>query len=329
METNLVEASLIFSGSSLLVVLAGFYLAKYGDALASLMGWGRLWAGTILLAGATSLPELITSLTAASRDDTGLAVGNIFGSSMVNMLVLALVALGGASFFHRVSPEQRTLVLVAMGLTGLALLLGAFHMDLSVLKVGLPSVLILAAYLAGMRLVYVTRPVEEAREEVDRSRSPTTLRRAWVFFGLSALVVILAAQTLTNSAEDIAESTGLATSFLGVVVVALVTTFPEAATTIAAVRLGSIDLGVGNLYGSCAFNIMVLGLADPFYRRGTLVESLDEAHLAAGLVAVALMGLGLTQIITRSKYRYLPARPIWVAMAMAYAGGGYAVYQLS
>ena len=331
MSVDLTQASLLFAGSTILVVFSGVFLAKYGDALAALMGWGQLWVGTVLIALATSLPELVTTLTAAGRNQPDLASGNILGSNMVAMFTLAMVALifGGARFFRLAAPEQRFLALIAISLTGLAVLLGAFHIGISLLDVGLASVLVLALYLGGMRLVYATRPREPVKAEDDPPSALPSLRRAWVYFGLATIGVVLAAPTLAFSVEQIAESTGLSTSFLGVVAIAVVTTMPEASTTIAAVRFGAIDLAVGNLYGSCTFNILILALADPFYRQGTLVETFGSAHIAAGLVAVLLMSLGLYQILLRGTNSYLPAVPTLVVMGLVYMGGLATVYILA
>jgi len=329
LDSPLLQASILFAGSAALVIFSGIFLAKYGDAIAALMGWGRLWVGTILVAVATSLPELVTNITAVSRDDPGLAAGNIFGANMVNMFALAAVALvfGGAQFFRRVSFEQRYLVLVAMSLTGLAVLMGSVHAGISVFEVGLPAVLILAVYLGGMRLVYVTRPQEE--EDDDSASELPSLRKAWTMFGLASLGVIVAAIALTFSAQSIAEETGVSSSFLGVIAVALVTTMPEATTTIAAVRLGAMDLAVGNLYGSCAFNVLILAVADPFYRKGVLVESFEDVHRAAGLFAIALMGLGLVQILLRGEQRLVPIKPTLILMCVVYVVGVLVVFRLS
>ena len=331
MSVDLTQALLLFAGSAVVVIFSGVFLSRYGDALAELlMGWGRLWVGTILVATATSLPELVTSITAVSRNDPELAGGNILGSNMVSMFTLAMLALlfRGAHFFRRVSPEQKFLVLTAISLTSFAVILGAFNLGISFLGVGLASVLVLALYVAGMRLVYVTRPQEPVEAEADSSDELPSLRKAWMFFGLASVGVILAAVILVYSVEQIADITGLSTSFLGVVAVALVTTMPEASTTIAAVRSGALDLAVGTLYGSCVFNILILALADPFYRQGTLVETLEIAHIAAGLVAIFLMGLGLGQILLRGNNPYVPVVPTLVVMGFVYIGGLFAVYTL-
>ena len=327
----MIQALLIFAGSAVLVIFSGVHLARYGDALAGLMGWGRLWVGTILVASATSLPELVTNITAASRDRPELVGGSILGANMANIFILAMVALllGGAQVFRQVAPEQKFLGSIAILLTGLAVVLGSLHLNVSFLGVGLASALIFVLYLGGMRLVYITRPREVAKSEADPSLDGLpSLRKAWTLFGLASLGVIVAAPALVFSVEEIAESTGLAVSFLGVVAVALVTTMPEASTTITSVRMGAVDLGIGNIYGSCAFNIFILAIADPFYRQGTVVETLGTEHVAAGLVAVLLMGLGLLQIMLRGSSRYLPVVPTLAVIGLIYGGGLYLVYAL-
>ena len=326
---GLAPALLLFVASAILVIASGAYLARYGDVLAARLGWGRVWVGTILVSVATSLPELLTNITVATRDQPDLAGGDILGSNMVNMLVLSSVALlfGGRRFFHQVVPEQRWLVLAASSLTALAIVLIAFPIGLDVVSVGLSSVLILGTYLGAMRLVYVALPTSQPAEEADDGLP--SLRRAWTLFGLASLGVVVAAPLLAVSVEEIAEVTGLATSFLGVIAIAMVTSMPEVSTSITAIRLGASDLAFGNLYGSCAFNILILALADPFYRKGVLVEALGREHIAAGLIAVLLMALGLAQVMARDRVRAALCNAGLAVMVPVYVAGVYLVFVLA
>ena len=84
---------LMFLAAGAVVVVAGTALARYADAIAKATGLGRLWIGSVLLAGATSLPELTTDVAAVRLGATDLAVGDLFGSSMANMLILAIIDL--------------------------------------------------------------------------------------------------------------------------------------------------------------------------------------------------------------------------------------------
>ena len=326
---GLAPALLLFAGSAVIVIASGVYLARYGDVLADRLGWGRIWVGTILVSMATSLPELVTNITVATRDQPDLAGGDILGSNMVNMLVLAMVALffGGRRFFQQVAPEQVWLVLAALILTGLVVVLIAFPIGLDLVSVGLSSILILAAYLGAMRMVYVSLPIYQPAEHATDGLP--SLRRAWTLFGLASLGVVVAAPLMAFSVEEIAETTGLATSFLGVIAVAVVTSMPEVSTSIAALRFGAPDLAFGNLYGSCAFNVLILALADPFYRKGVLVEALGREHVAAGLIAVLLMGMGLVQVLARDKAG-VPVSNLGLGLtAPVYVAGVYLVFVLA
>lgn len=331
MNGELLVAGLLFLGSSSLVILSGIYLAKYGDLLADMTGWGRLWVGTVLIAAATSLPELVTIIAAVRLSSPQLAIGDALGSNMVNIFGLAVVALlaGGREFFQRVSPQQAYISGLAISLTLMTVAMGAISPSLSVAEVGVAALAILVLYMVGMRLVYLRRPAGDA-SSADSENPPLTLRRVWLLFGLASLGIVAAAPVLAYSADQIAENTALEASFVGVLGVGVVTSLPEAAVAIAAIRYRAVDLLVGNLYGSCAFNILILALADPFYRQGPLFNELGRAEQAAGLFGALLMTLGLAQFLLRGRdYGRLPVVPTCLIMCLLYFGGLYMVYQLS
>ncbi len=327
--TSLSIAILVFLGSAAAVIFFGTRLAVYGDALATLTGWGRLFVGSILIALATSLPELATNISAVQLDPPNpeLAVGNVFGANMLNMFTFAAVALafGGKRFLQRVAPQQGYLIVVAALLTGLALIFGATQFGVSAFQIGLSSVILLGVFLAGMYWVYATRPASDDEGSDDPGM---TLRRAWVLFLLVSAGVVVAGFFLAWSTDRIADITGVASSTLGILLVSLVTTMPEAASTIAAARIGAMDLGVAGLYGSCAFNITILFYADIFYRGGILGLQTEPAHFVAGGMAIGLMLVGFVLIMFREKIRAAIAAGLLSLMAAGYIAGAIAVVTL-
>jgi cation:H+ antiporter len=329
-DISLLSAILIFLISASMIVYCGIYLAKYGDLLADLTGWGHLWVGTILIAFATSLPELTTVVTAVRLPSPELAVGNVMGSNMVAMFTLAVVALmfGAVGFFKGVAFEQRYLVGLAMSLTFLSVVVGMISPDIALADIGIGAVLIVLLYCGGMRLIYLSRPSQK-EDSTTTNRSAVTLRRASLIFGLASIGVIGSAITLAYSADQIAERTGLAAGFMGLVAVAVVTTVPEATVTIAAVRYKAIDLAVGNLYGSCAFNILILAIADTFYRQGPLLNTLERPHALAGLIAVLLMGIGAAQFLLRSQGFNRYTVYLSLSMCAIYLAGLFIMFRLS
>ncbi len=327
--TSLSIAILVFLASAAAVIFFGTRLAVYGDALATLTGWGRLFVGSILIAVATSLPELATNISAVQLDPPNpeLAVGNVFGANMLNMFTFAAVALafGGKRFLQRVAPQQGYLIVVAALLTGLALIFGVTQFGVNAFQIGLSSVILLGVFLAGMYWVYATRPAGGN----DGSEDPgMTLRRAWALFLLVSAGVVVAGFFLAWSTDRIAEITGVASSTLGILLVSLVTTMPEAASTIAAARIGAMDLGVAGLFGSCAFNITILFYADIFYRGGILGLQTEPAHFVAGGTAIGLILVAFVLVVFREKIRAAIAAGLLSLMAAGYMAGAIAVATL-
>ena len=305
---GLTFAILVFLGSAVAVIFLGVQLAKYGDALASLTGWGRLFVGSILVALATSLPELSNNITAVRIDNPQLALGNVVGANMVNMFTMAMVALlfGGRRFLQRVAPEQGYLVVLAALLTGLAVLFAAIRIEANIWQIGISSIVLLVVYVIGMRIVYQRRPVEDGDEGDDPGM---TLSRAWLMFSLVSLGVIVAGVFLAQSVDRVADLTGISSGVLGILAVSIVTTMPEASATVAAARMGAADLGVAGLYGSCVFNVTILSFADPFFRSGVLLNFAEPAHFISGGIAVALILLGGVMLWGRNRL----SQPVIVA----------------
>ncbi|MEJ2541267.1 MAG: sodium:calcium antiporter, partial [Gemmatimonadota bacterium] len=152
------------------VVVAGVALARSGDVLAARTRMGGLWVGLVFLAFATSLPELITAGTAVRLGAVDLAAGDLFGSNMANMAILALLnLLPGAALFHRAALDQGLVASHAIVLTSVAaasIVLGA---PAAVAGLGPGSLLLLVAYLTGSHTLY--RHAATVREVVAETET--------------------------------------------------------------------------------------------------------------------------------------------------------------
>jgi cation:H+ antiporter len=318
---------LAFLASGVVVVLAGSALARYADAIADATRLGRLWVGSVLLAGATSLPELATDVAAVRFGAVDLAVGDLFGSSMANMLILALIdllpprrqVLRSAAFEHALA------ACLAISLNALAAVFVLARPAASALGVSPGSLVLLVAYLAGTRAVFLhTRHTLPAAAAEAAPALP--LRRAALGFGVAAAAIPLAAPVFAWSAKGIAETTGLGHTFVGTWLVGLATSLPELVASLAAVRMGAFDLAVGNLFGSNALNMalfVALDLAQP----GALFASLDPSHALAALFAVVLMSLGLAAIVFRAERKLGPLDPDSALMLATYAAALWLLYR--
>ncbi len=283
--------------SAVVLVLASIKLAEYGDAISYRTKLGGMFIGTLLIAGATSLPEFLASINSLQQGVIGLAAGNMLGSNMFNM---ALVGLLGLIFYkqrvlRRVAMRHTLTASLATTLVGLATFFILADIDIQIGWVGLDSLLLIGAYIGGVWLIRHNDPPGHSMGEVE-SEDDTgipTLKRALIGFALATGVLILVSPYLVRSSADIAEITGLGTGFVGTALLALITSLPELIAVITAARLGAYDLALGNLFGSNIFNMFALGFTDVFYTQGRFLGAIDPKFALTGLLGLLLTCMGL------------------------------------
>jgi cation:H+ antiporter len=313
-----------------LIGTAGFQLTRYGDVIAQHTGLSGSWIGLALLATVTSLPELATGITSVTLAQApNVAVGNALGSCMLNLAFLVLLDL-----LCRKEPvwrraDQGHVLAAAFGVVLLGLMmvsLLASHLApattarlpvLADFGFGLTTPLVLGLYLVAMRSVFVYEcahappsPTLQAQREALPS-----LRRALTGFAMAAAVVVGAGLWLPFVALELAAAMGWSRSFVGSLFVALVTTLPELAVTLSALRLGALDMAVGNLLGSNLFNVAIIALDDLFYRPGSLLADASPVHAITAGSAVMMTGLAMVGLFFRPRSRVLQALS-WVSLAM-------------
>jgi len=327
MET-LSDAVIVFLISAAFTIAAGIGLARFGDELAEATGWGKLWVGTLLVGIATSLPEVTVNISAVWLDDSpGLALGNVFGANMMNVFVLGLVALafGVSQVCGGQGRDTKLLVLCGIGIVALATLIGATG-DAKLGPTSAGGLVLAAAYIGGMRAVYRAGRTDMDLEDIP---SPSgSARRAWIGFGISVVVVIIAARYLAASADRIAEISGISASFIGVLLVSIVTTLPEGSVTVTAALRKSYGIVMGNVYGSCFFNVFIFTVSDLFYRKGPLLGAMEAPHFAAALAALALMSMGYAVVKSCESRAFAWGRVFAPAIPIVYLGALYAVFTL-
>jgi len=326
---SLASAVTVFLICSAIVVIAGVNLARYGDELAEKTGWGKLWVGTILVAVSTSLPELTFNISAVWLEKSpGLALGNVFGANMINVFVIALVALvfGIRNLFGSQGRETDILVKTGIALVAVAAVAGASG-DFKLGPTSLGTLLIAALYIWGMRRVYQAGRTEMHLEDIPAPRGGA--RKAWIGFGLASLAVIVAARYLAASAHSIADLTGIGASFIGVLLVSIVTTLPEGSVSVAAAFRRSYGIAMGNVYGSCAFNVFIFSIADFFQPDVPLLRAMEGAHYAAAAAALILMSMGYFILGSCKTKRMALGRVLTPAIPVLYVGALYVVFQLA
>lgn len=308
-------ALLQFSALAAVIIIAGIVLAHYADAIAEATGWGRLLVGSILLAGATSLPELSVDLSAIRLGLADLAVGDLLGSSLMNLMILAIVDLttySAGKMLSRTAAAHALSGVFSMGLTGIVgigLLTANLAPGWEFLGVHLAVWVVAFGYLLGVRIVFLDQQiVAAAAPEPSKSEAdivPTPLWQAALGFAAAAMVVLFAGPYLAESAGTIAALTGLGNTFVGTTLVALCTSLPELAASVAAARMGAIDLAVGNVFGSNAFNMLLFFPLD-LMQPGSLFAAVQPVHAIsalAAIVATSVVIIGqLYQVENRTRF---------------------------
>ncbi|MBI4202272.1 MAG: sodium:calcium antiporter [Chloroflexi bacterium] len=312
------------------IIGAAILLAQSSDVIADKSGWGRLWVGALLLAGATSLPETVTAVSAVRIGAPAIAAGNIFGANMLNVSNLAIVIalLGSRNAFQRIVPHQVFLLGLALVMTGTALFFALVHFNLRFAFISPAGLVLLGVYAVGSRFLYRY----SNGSQVPENPNNTTHSLKWGIgsFSLAAVAIFVAAPFLAGSTDRIAELTGLSQGFVGVLFVSLITTLPELTATVTAVRIGAYDLAISGMYGSNAFNVAALGLADFFSPGGSLFSNLGRSEIAAGGMALLLMGLALVQLRQHKPVVHFSLRrPNTAFIVSLYLFGLYLVYSLS
>jgi cation:H+ antiporter len=323
---------LALAAVALLIFVVTARLARQADTIAEETGLGRLWIGTVLLAASTSLPELLTNINAGLLDEPDIGAGDLLGASLANMLILAAldVAYARRRILHNVAMDH-TLV----GLLGILLAAIAGSAIFArgwgrIGHVGLESLAILLVYLGGLTLLYRSAVIGPVPSEESRSRARDRgrLRTALAGFALGAAGLALLTPVLVLSADAVSREAGMTATFVGTLLVGLSTSLPELAATVAAVRLGALDLAAGNVFGSVAFNMLVFVILDAAYLPGPLTGALSRDHLLTVLLLVICLALALMAILSRAQRRPGPVLVESVLVVAAYVVGAWALYGL-
>ena len=350
MSLSAVLATFILAGA--IVVAAGVVLARSGDVIAARTKLGGVWVGSVFLAIATSLPELMTDVAAVRLGVPDLAAGDLFGSSMANMLILAFVALlpSGRDLFAKAALDHVLYASLAIIVTCIAATLVLVAPRTDVLGVGPGSLLLVAIYLIGTRAIFrhtvvapvagkvvemslpgpgsTASPAEPLEPSATTHRPQPSLRAATLGFLGAAALILVAAPRFADAANGLAIITGMGTTFVGTWLVGISTSLPELVTCIAAVRLGAHDLAVGNLFGSNALNMSIFVVLDAVHG-GPVLSDVGTAHVVSALIAIVLMGTGLAALVYRARRRFALLEPSAAAMLATYIAGLALVYAMS
>lgn len=164
--------------SAVVIVVAAYFLAKYGDVIAIRTGLGGMFIGILLMAAATSLPELLTSMEAVKQNSPNIAAGNLMGSNGFNMLLLAILDITHRSqrLLRKAAMRHALTGSLAVMMIGLVLYFMSANIQVKIGFIGLDSIIIIAAYVFALRLIAGgSKPKKSAQAEI-----PADVPKLWV-----------------------------------------------------------------------------------------------------------------------------------------------------
>jgi cation:H+ antiporter len=328
------------------VWIAGVRLESAVRAISTKTRLGTAFGGLVLLALATSLPELATTITGSVMGNAALVTNNLLGGVMLQTAVLAAADFalrrGALTYFA----PQFTLLIGGVSLVmllGVTLSVMAVGDHIAIAGIGLGTALIFAVHLT---LVYISyrsgehpgwQPTarkdreeapSESKKEGDQEAEETPLRKAWLIFAICSLVIFAAGWLVMLSAEGLTKQTGIAASFIGATLVAFATSLPELSTTITAVRRGHNAMAISNIFGSNMWDVSLLFIADIFFRSGPLLGAAPRQAMFTGSLGLVMTCLYLWGLLERRNRTFWRAGIDSVANLLLYVGGLLVLYTM-
>ena len=319
--------------ASAVILVVGPRMVAAADRLADVTGLGEAVVGAVLVGAVTSLPDLVATATPALGGFADLAVGNALGGVLAQTAFLGMIDLR----YRRANLEHAAaslpnLMQAALLITLLAAVLLLFHVPtVTVLDIHVGTFVLPVIYLYGLRMITqagdapMWRPTstDETRGDVpDEPEAGGEKLRALVGrFTIYGLLLAAAGYALGRSGEALVETTGLTETAVGVFLTGVGTSLAELVVGFAAVRRGALTLAVGNVIGGNTFDTMLVGVADVFYRDGSVYAQVsDTQSLYAGL-GVLMTGAVLLGLLRRERHGVANIGTESVAVLVLYALG--------
>ena len=297
---------LLFFACAIIIILVGIKLTHYGDIIAEKSGLGRLWIGAALIPLATSLPEIASSSSAALINAPDLAIGNIFGSIMFNLLIIAVIdfAHGPGPLFKEVNIGQILTAILGIFLFAIASLSMLIKSSTLIFGVGIDSLFIFIIYFLGMLLIFryskKNRP-KDIMENPEENYSAYSLIQTNIKFIVAGIIIVFTAMELAKIANHLAEITGWGSTFMGTIMLAIITSLPELVTSIAAIKIKAYDLALGIILGANIINMTIPFFSDVFYSGAPILSVVSSQFIISALIAIILTSIAIASVVYKPR----------------------------
>ena len=303
-----------------LIFYSGTRLSRYGDHIAVRTGLGGTWIGIALVAAVTSLPELVTGISSIVVVDVpDLAVGDALGSCILNLMIIVVLDFmhrGGSIYtqMHRGHILATGFGIILLGTAAGSIVSHEQFGPIGVGHVGLFGVVTPLLYAVAIRSVFFferrerkghLEEIAEALEARGPEAAALTMGQIYTRYAVNAAVVMAAAVALAGVGDRLAIMMGWEHTFVGTIFLATATSVPEVVISVQAVRIGAVDLAIGNILGSNLFNMLVLTLDDWVYLDGAILQAASSQHLFTAIAAMTMTGVVAAGLVYRPQGRVL------------------------
>ena len=305
----LIQVALLIIGFAMLVKGADWFV-EGAAGIAVKFGIPQLVVGLTIVAMGTSAPEAAVSITGAMNGAADIAVGNVLGSNILNILII----LGLTGFITNVAIQKSTLM-IEMPFMLVITIIFAF-IGLNDGAVGfIDGIVLWVLFIIYLAYLFILAKKGTQQEEEPEER-PVWKLIAFAVVGM--IIVVWGADITVDAATKIAAAAGLSERFIGLTIVALGTSLPELVTSVTAARKGNSDIAIGNIVGSNIFNILfVIGTS------ALIIPVIFEASFLFDAIVAVATGVLLWVATIRKK---MLTRSWAIAMLVVYAG--YLAYLL-
>ena len=307
--TLILDVLLLVIGFTMLVKGADWFVDGTAG-VAQKYGIPQLVVGLTIVAMGTSAPEAAVSITAALKGNAGIAIGNVVGSNILNILII----LGITGFICNVAVQKSTLMIEIPAMLVITIILGVMGMmGYTVNRV--EGIILWVLFISYLSYLFWLAKNGPQNDPVEITKSTPKLLLSAVVGGV---IVVWGSNITVDAATGLAEVIGLSERFIGLTIVALGTSLPELVTSVTAAKKGNADIAIGNIVGSNIFNILfVIGTS------ALIIPVTFEPGFIIDTIIAVLAGVLLWISTIKSKKL---TRPWGIVMLVAYAC--YFVYLL-
>ena len=302
---------LIYLALAIAVVLLSIKASVYVDLLDKNTKLSGAFIGGVLLSAVTSLPELLTSLSSTVwLKNPGLSLGNILGSNLFNMTIIAMLIILWTSNFKKsnISKSHSYTAWVTLAIYVAVALNMLNIVNFEVVTISITSIIILVLYTLGVKTMSNddSGTADEFKDETAVTIS-LSLKQIIIRFILVSIGLVISSILITYVTDIIAARLNLGASLAGALLLGIATSLPELTSCVSLVKIGNFNVSVGNIVGSNLFNFLIIFISDVLFIGGTVydfAESQTRNLVIFGIISTILM-LTVLKIKDKVKNKYI------------------------